>query len=518
MSASLARSYSEGLERLQQPCDYLNHDSSARLPTMSDRFHKRLWRNAVTMASSQGTVSTVKVVEGLRECHCCGLFQSVPKLAPGNVAYCRRCGEQLARRRRTSPIAAPTAFCVASAAIYLALLVTDLMTINVHGRVNTVTVLTGPLEMAHEGFGEIGFVVALATLVMPAVVIMLMGAILIGASRKHMPDWTPRLLTWYERLREWSMVEVYILGVFVAYTKLIDLALVDLRPGVFLIAALMVTMAGIDSTLDVERVWQNRDIQDELDDRHGHHLPVEHISVASGAMPPIQNMLSCHACGLVMAFDHVVPREADMGDCPRCHQILERRKPQSLVNTTAFLIAGVVCYIPANLFPVMTYSKMGHADVSTIVHGAIELWQDGMIPLSLLVIFASITVPVLKIISLTIMVTATLRGKKTGLARLSRLYRVVDVIGRWSMIDVFMISILVAIVHFNFLANVTAEPGVVFFTAVVILTIFAVHCFDPRSMWDAAGMNGPVKEPTDGRINESAPQPLPPRDMEPNRA
>lgn len=491
---------------------------------MSDRFHRRLWRNAVTMTAVAPPAPTLKVVEGLRECPCCGLFQTVPRLKRGQVAFCTRCNAQLARRRRTAPIAAPTAFCIASAALYIALLITQLLTINVHGRVNTVTILTGPIELGREGFGEIGVIVGLTTLVMPGIVIALMGAILYGASKRQMPDWAPRLMSWYERLREWSMIEVYILGVFVAYTKLIDLAIVDLQAGVFLIAALMITMAATDSTLDVERVWDNRDIHDEMEDGQGRILPVEHVRATDESMPPIQNMLSCHSCGLVMAFDHAVSREGDMGDCPRCHQILRRRKSNSLTNAAALLVAGIICYIPANLLPVMTYTKMGQPDTSTIIHGVIELWQSNLIPLALLVLFASITVPVLKIVSLALMVLGTWRKQKRGLRLLTRLYRLIDIIGRWSMIDVFMISILVAIVHFNFLANVLADPGVVFFTIVVIVTIFAVHSFDPRSMWDAAGENGPV--PVSDEATENSDRggiskddsSFPPHDMEPERA
>ncbi|BAT18486.1 paraquat-inducible protein A [Asaia bogorensis] len=491
---------------------------------MSDRFHKRLWRNAVTMASAVPPTPTLKVVEGLRECPDCGLFQTVPRLRRGQVAYCTRCDAQLARRRRTPPIAAPTAFCLASAALYIALLITQLLTINVHGRVNTVTILTGPIELGREGFGEIGLIVGLTTLIMPGVVIALMGAILVGASRRTMPDWAPRLMSWYERLREWSMIEVYILGVFVAYTKLIDLAIVDLQAGVFLIAALMITMAATDSTLDVERIWDNRDIREEMADGQGRILPVEHLTATDDSMPPIQHMLSCHSCGLVMAFDHEVSREGDMGDCPRCHQILRRRKSNSLTNAAALLLAGIICYIPANMLPVMTYTKMGQPDTSTIIHGVIELWQSNLIPLALLVLFASITVPVLKIVSLALMVLGTWRKQKRGLRLLTKLYRLIDIIGRWSMIDVFMISILVAIVHFNFLANVLADPGVVFFTIVVIVTIFAVHSFDPRSMWDAAGENGPVPAPDEARQNSGqggiseAGSSFPPHDMEPERA
>ena len=494
---------------------------------MSDRFHKRLWRNAVSFSRSQEPHASIHAVEGLRECPTCGLFQHVPRLKPGHLAECLRCGCQLARRRKTSLIGAPAAFCLTSAALYAALLISPLMTLNVYGRENTVSLMSGPIELGHQGYGMIGVLVALVTVIMPGVIIALMAAILYGASRPQMPDWTPRLLTWYDRLRGWSMVEVYVLGVLVAYTKLVDLALVILQPGVYLLGGLMLSMAAVDSTFDAERIWRSRDISPTLDDHQGNLLSVAHLDARNGVIPPVKNMLSCHACDLVLAFDHAVPQEQDMGDCPRCGQILRRRKPQSLISATCLLVAGVVFYLPANLLPVMTYTKVGQGAPSTIISGVIELWQAGMIPLSLLVLFASITVPVLKIVALTIMIIGTRFRSRWHLRNLSKLYRLVVIIGRWSMIDVFMISILVAVVHFGFLANVTADPGMVCFALVVILTIFAAELFDPRSMWDAAGLNGVVAPPlADGTPpetespTESVPQ-LPssdPNDMEPERA
>lgn len=462
---------------------------------MSDRFHKRLWQNAVSFNRSQRPHASVHAVEGLRECPTCGLFQHIPRLKPGHLAECLRCGCQLARRRLTPLIGAPAAFCVTSAALYAALLISPLMTLNVYGRENTVSLLSGPIELGHQDYGMIGVLVALVTIIMPGVVIALMGLVLYGASRSRMPDWTPRLLTWYDRLRGWSMTEVYVLGVLVAYTKLVDLALVILQPGVYLLGGLMLSMAAVDSSFDAEMIWRSRDISQTVDDHQGHTLSVAHLDARTGSIPPVENMLSCHACDLVLAFDHQVRQEQDMGDCPRCGQILRRRKPQSLASATCLLVAGVIFYIPANLLPVMTYTKVGQGAPSTIISGVIELWKAGMVPLALLVLFASITVPVLKIVALTIMIIVTHLRSRWQLPHLGKLYRLVVIIGRWSMIDVFMISILVAVVHFGFMANVTADPGMVCFALVVILTIFAAELFDPRGMWDAAGLNGQVASP-----------------------
>ena len=156
----------------------------------------------------------------------------------------------------------------------------------------------------------------------------------------------------------------------------------------------------------------------------------------------------------------------------------------------ALLLAAVVLYLPANLYPVMTIIKLNRGTDHTILSGVRELYDSGALPLALLVFFASVTVPVLKVLGLASMCWCTWRGSSKLLVDRVRLFRVIDFIGRWSMIDVFMVSILVAVVHFSSLGNVTADPGVFAFASVVVLTITAANCFDPRVMWDAAGMNG----------------------------
>ncbi len=132
----------------------------------------------------------MSVVQGLHECPTCGLFQTLPEVAPGQVAYCRRCDEALVRRRRTSPLVTPIAFCMTSFALYIALLCSNLMTLDAKGRVNTISILTGVFQLAKQGYGEIGAIVAMTTFIMPGIVIVLMGIVLYGASCAARTDWT----------------------------------------------------------------------------------------------------------------------------------------------------------------------------------------------------------------------------------------------------------------------------------------------------------------------------------------
>ena len=172
--------------------------------------------------------------------------------------------------------------------------------------------------------------------------------------------------------------------------------------------------------------------------------------------------------------------------CSRCGFRLHDRKPGSIERTWAFAIAAVVLYIPANIYPVLTVVQLGAGQPSTILGGVRELLELGMWPLAALVFFASVAVPVLKLIGLAILLISTHAGSGWALHDRTVLYRIVDAIGRWSMIDIFMESILVALVQFGKLASVYPGPGAIAFAAVVILTMLAARSFDPRLMWDSA--------------------------------
>jgi paraquat-inducible protein A len=166
---------------------------------------------------------------------------------------------------------------------------------------------------------------------------------------------------------------------------------------------------------------------------------------------------------------------------------LHARKPNSIARTWALVIAATIFYIPANYYPVLSVVQLGAGQPSTILGGVEELVTAGQYPLAALVFFASILVPVLKLVGLSVMLITTQTATIAWLRDRTRLYHIVRFIGRWSMIDIFMESLLGALVVFG--SVITIEPGVgaVAFCAVVVLTMIAAETFDPRLMWDAAG-------------------------------
>ena len=194
--------------------------------------------------------------------------------------------------------------------------------------------------------------------------------------------------------------------------------------------------------------------------------------------------ISCHVCGLLVSKRFIAEHRAD---CPRCDAALHSRKINSLNRTWALLIAAAILYIPANVYPVLTLISFGRSTTNTIMGGVIELAQSGQAVIAVIVFVASVFVPIFKIAALLFLVVSVQLGLKVQRRKRARLYRFTEFIGRWSMIDIFMISILIGLVKLQALATVTAGPGAIAFAAVVIITMFAAMSFDPRLIWDDEG-------------------------------
>lgn len=194
-------------------------------------------------------------------------------------------------------------------------------------------------------------------------------------------------------------------------------------------------------------------------------------------------LLACHSCGLV----NRAPQPVRPVRCARCRSTLHPRIPRSLSRTWALLIAAVMLYLPANLLPIMHVTALGQTRSDTILSGAEFLLVSGMWPLALIVFVASILVPIAKIITLVYLLVSVQRGSVSRPLDRTRLYRMTEFVGRWSMVDIFVVTILVALVHLGALAQIEAGSGALYFAGVVILTMFAARTFDPRLIWDKVG-------------------------------
>lgn len=189
-----------------------------------------------------------------------------------------------------------------------------------------------------------------------------------------------------------------------------------------------------------------------------------------------RGLAACHLCGLASAIEEE--------RCPRCHTKLHLRRRDSLQRTWAFTIAALLLYLPANLLPILRVESVAGAQSSTIISGVIQFWQQEDYPVAIIIFVASVMIPVLKIIAIVSLCLAARIGHQPR--GMTRLYRVTEFVGRWSMVDVFVVAILVGVVQLGSTISIHPGPGAVSFAAVVVLTMFAAMSFDPRLIWDAA--------------------------------
>jgi paraquat-inducible protein A len=192
-------------------------------------------------------------------------------------------------------------------------------------------------------------------------------------------------------------------------------------------------------------------------------------------------ILSCHACGLV---SRASKSQHDM-ICSRCDTALHFRKNNSISRAWAFLIAAYVFIIPANLLPVMETGSLFGSEKDTIISGVIFLWNSGSQPLAFILFFASVFIPVAKLVSLTYLLVSVQRRSTFQPKNRTKLYRILEFVGRWSMIDVYVAAMLTALVQFGSVMSIRVGNGAIAFGAVVVLTILAAECFDPRLIWDS---------------------------------
>jgi paraquat-inducible protein A len=264
---------------------------------------------------------------------------------------------------------------------------------------------------------------------------------------------------------EWAMPDVFLIGAIVAYTRLRALAAVQVATGGWCFFAFAVMVMMLRLVVDQQHIWTS--IGGELTERAGS-----------------ADRVICPTCGVPLS-------RASIGSpCPRCTSVVFERKARSFARTLALLAAAYLLYIPANLLPVLRIVQLGRPNDTTILGGIRELAEAGMWPLATIVFIASIAIPLLKLMGLTWCLAETWERSGKAVTERTRLSRVIGRIGRWSNIDVFMVSILTALMQFDRFGTVRAEAGAVAFGSVVVLTMLASRLFDSRIMWDAARPDG----------------------------
>jgi paraquat-inducible protein A len=342
-----------------------------------------------------------------------------------------------------------------------------LLTLKFEGQTETTTLLGGVVALYRQGTNGLAFLVLLTTIIVPFVQLSSMIWALMALKFKVSDKNLPRLLRLLVKIYPWGMLEVFMLGIFVAVVKLAEMAGIVMGIGVYCFGALIFVIAAAASSMDIGLFWERIAPSPPVIEKD----QIEKLT-----------LISCHSCHFLSQISH---HNSYRGYCPRCGEPLHLRKVNSLSRTWALVVAAAILYIPANVLPVMQTTSMGSEQSDTILSGVFYLLVNGMWPLALVIFVASIFVPLLKLVVLVYLLLSV-QFKSTRHAKdRTLLYRMIESVGRWSMVDIYVVTILVALVNMGSLAMVEARAGAIAFASVVVLTMLATSSFDPRLIWDA---------------------------------
>lgn len=403
----------------------------------------------------------------LRACHECDWVSALPRLRAGEVAHCPRCHHVLVRRHYRP---AQRSLAIAISA-FIALLIAvsfPFVSFSIKGIGHSIEIeQTASMLLSYEQ-PIVAIVVALSIIILPAlylVSVIWLQLVLLFSEPKMKHRQIARTL---KHLDSWMMADVFIIGALVSLFKIAGMA--DIQLGIAFWAYAVFAFLLLMTTRSIDADWMWFAIA-------GEPRAPAHTQTGQGAAE--QGLTGCPTCGLIHALD-----EKHNNQCLRCGESLHARAPKSLQRTLSLLITATIFYIPANVYPIMTTTNFGQEKNSTIMGGVLDLIQHGSWPIALVIFIASILVPIGKLLVLSwLCLTVNNAHKLSQLARL-KLYRITEFIGRWSMVDVFVVAILVALIHAGDLISVTPGPAALAFASVVVLTMLAAITFDSRLIWD----------------------------------
>ncbi|HTV79573.1 MAG TPA: paraquat-inducible protein A, partial [Steroidobacteraceae bacterium] len=375
------------------------------------------------------------------------------------AAVCPSCEHRLERTTGRSTIAA-LLFALTTFILLFPANIEPLMKISVLGVDRETRIGSGISTLWDGQWVLLAMLIALFAVVLPFVRFGLLSFVLACVQSSRQPPWLSRLYRLSLQLDIWAMPDVLLLGAAVGYSRIEARVPVDVGAGGICLILAAISAMLCRATLDRRSVWRSFECR--------------------AAPQPGAPTISCTVCDLA------VSAHRENGRCPRCFATLHSRKPFSTMRTLALTLAGLSLYIPANLYPMNTNVQLGQDVPYRIIDGVKDLFQAGLWPLGVLIFCTSIAIPLLKLAGLIWFLIAIRRRSRRALVFRTKLYRLIDEIGRWSNVDVFTIAIFVPMIQFGGLATASAGPGAIAFMLVVTLTMIASRMFDPRLMWDAA--------------------------------
>ncbi|HEX5677030.1 MAG TPA: paraquat-inducible protein A [Alcanivorax sp.] len=409
-------------------------------------------------------------------CPQCDLILSVAPPAPGEWVRCPRCRHPLARHTvndQTSPALAASALILLGVALAF-----PYIRFEKNGISDQMGLLDAATQLAAFHHPALAVVVFATIVVMPACFLAALLWVHASLARTTGLPGTAMLVRALPRWRPWMMADVFAIAALVSLIKIAGMAQVSLKPGFWAFSGFALALLVTVQRLHPLALWVRLT-----------GPPQAPPGTEAGLTADEQGLIGCEQCGQLQRVDAY-------RHCQRCGGTLHPRQPASLQRTWALLVAATLFCFPAHLYPIMATTSLGNTQPSTIISGVLQFLSHGDWPIALIIFTASVLVPFGKIMALAWLCLAARRQAPLDMRAQMRLYRITEWVGRWSMIDVFVVAIVVALVRLGNLMSITPGPGGVAFAAVVVLTMLAAFSFDPRLLWDRQQPSDASSDPT----------------------
>jgi paraquat-inducible protein A len=404
-------------------------------------------------------------------CPGCDLLVKLPAMPDGHYMACGRCGTMLSKSCPNS-IDRVAALSFAGLMLYPLAIGMPLMTLSSLGMKEQSSVLETAAGFYDSGYYIVSIITFLTAVIAPFLKLFIPFITSLCIKFGKRPPGLISAFKIHKHLEEWGMVEVFLLGILITLIKMGHVAQVHFNLGFFSFIGLVLLSISVSVCLDRMLFWSCLDRSEPAEDPP---MPPDRDQTAHAL-----GLMRCHDCGKLV--DAAQDREPTV--CPRCNSVAHFRTRASISKTWALVMTSLFLFIPANMLPIMQVNFLGMPERSTILDGIIYFLKHDSIAIGLIILMASILVPLFKIIGLMIMLVSIRSGKNRYLKQKSRMYRMIEFIGRWSMLDIFVVALLSALVDFGFLTSIQTEPGATFFCIVVVATMWAAIVFDPRILWD----------------------------------
>ncbi len=412
-----------------------------------------------------------ETLDRLTACPDCDLLVPLPKVPENHTLHCPRCRKRIWRRVGSSNQKV-LALSISGLLLYLPAIFLPLMTFSSLGFNDSANILESILNFYQNGYFFVSFMILLSAVIFPLLLLSSIFWVSFNLYLNKFPGYLLKLFRTYNHIEEWAMVEVYLLGIMITVIKMRDTSDIAYHSGLFCFVLLVIISIGVSTTIDRRIFWK------QLEKCARSTIPAETVfPQASKINAARMGLILCSSC-------YLLNRGEEGTGCKRCGETLHLRKPKSSSRTLALVITSTIFLVPANILPIMRVDFLGIPERSTIFDGIIYFFQDGSYFIGLIIFTASILVPVFKIVGLSLLLSTSQPCSKKRLRQKTQMFRFIAFIGRWSMLDVFVIALLTVLVDFGFFTSIHAAPAATYFCLVVASTMLAAIAFDPRLIWD----------------------------------